>query len=486
MSSTSREHPGARGPGWRDPVGLPGTIGLATAVALLMVGNLSVATLFAAASSLGIAAWGSVTLMLMARLRAARERADRDDLTGLLTGSALRRRAEALFEQRPPFALLLLDVDDLTRLNRRAGEGTGDLVLAALADRIRGAAAGAYAVARRGNDEFAILAPAAAADAIAQRVLVEFARAPVAGHRVTLSIGVAEAPAHGRDLTTLLRAAGEALRTAKGEGKARACRFAGTLPTSAERHELRRQVEALCHPGRIAIEVQPIAPVDGGPVRLYESLARFGAAGGSSPARWLHAAEEVGLRVELELSCLRAALRVWVGRPAGTSMSVNVSPDVLGRPDAIASFTALGDLHGLVLEITEEAIVEDYEALLETLAPLVARGLQIAVDDVGAGQATMRHVVALRPAYLKLDRTLVRGVDHDPAHGALIDALAGYAQRVGALIVAEGVETAAELDALRALGIPLVQGYHVGRPVSPWPGEDAGPARVRRTAAGRR
>ncbi|HEU4978218.1 MAG TPA: GGDEF and EAL domain-containing protein [Solirubrobacteraceae bacterium] len=483
--SHSRRQSGARGPGLLDPVGLPATIGLAIAVALFTVGDLSAATLVAAGSALGIAAWGSVTLLLIARLRTARAAAERDDLTGLLNRTALRKRIEALLRARAPFSVLLMDVDDLTRLNRRSGERTGDLVLVALCDRIRDAACGAHAIARPGNDEIVVVARAGQADAIAQRILVEFARAPVSGHRVTVSIGIADAPNHGRDASTLLRAAGDALRTAKGEGKARACRFSGTLPTSAERDELRRQVEGLCNPGRIAIEVQPIAPVDGGPVKLFESLARFGAAGGGSPARWLHAAEEVGLRVELELACLRAALRVWVTRPEGSSMSVNVSPDVLGRPDAIASFTALGDLHGLVLEITEEAIVEDYEALLETLAPLVAEGLQIAVDDVGAGQATMRHVVALRPAFLKLDRTLVRGVDHDPAHGALIDALQGYAQRVGALIVAEGVETQAELDALRALGIPLVQGYHVGRPASPWPEQGAAGRPRRRRAAAR-
>jgi diguanylate cyclase (GGDEF)-like protein len=484
--SPHREQPRARGAGWLDPVGLPATVGLATAIALVVVGNASPRAVVAALSALGVAAWGSLMLRLMARLRAASARAEHDDLTGLLTRSALRARLDRLLAARAPFSLLLLDLDDFGRVNRRSGERAGDLVLVAAADRVRDAAMGASAVARNGTDELAILAAPGEADALAQRILVEFARAPVAGHRLGLSIGIAEFPTHGREAGALLRAAGDALRTAKSSGKARACRFSGTLPTSAERDELRRQVEGLCSPGRIAIEVQPIAPVDGGPVRLYESLSRFGAAGGGSPLPWLEAAEEVGLRIDLELACLRAALRVWVTRPDGVSVSVNVSPDALARPEAIAAFTALGDLHGLVLELTEEAIVEDYEALLETLAPLVDRGLQIAVDDVGAGRATMRHVVALRPGFLKLDKTLVRGVDRDAAPAALIDALQGYAQRVGALLIAEGVETEAELQALRRLGVTLVQGYHVGRPERPWPEElVAGRPRGRRPAAAR-
>jgi hypothetical protein len=99
----------------------------------------------------------------------------------------------------------------------------------------------------------------------------------------------------------------------------------------------------------------------------------------------------------------------------------------------------------------------------------MARGLELAVDDLGAGHATMRHVTALRPRYLKLDRSLIRSIDRDRAQVALVDALLGFAQRTDALLVAEGVETAAEQEALTRIGVPLAQGFHLGRPAAPWP-----------------
>jgi hypothetical protein len=156
-------------------------------------------------------------------------------------------------------------------------------------------------------------------------------------------------------------------------------------------------------------------------------------------------------------------------RPLGTSLSVNASPRLLARSAARDALSAAGDLEGLIVEITEDEIVEDYDRLLALLDPLLRRGLALAVDDMGAGHATMRHVTALRPRYLKLDRSLVRGLDGDPAQVALVDALLGYAQRTDAVLIAEGVEQAGELEVLDRLGVPLAQGFHLGRPGPPWP-----------------
>lgn len=108
------------------------------------------------------------------------------------------------------------------------------------------------------------------------------------------------------------------------------------------------------------------------------------------------------------------------------------------------------------------------------LAPLLARGVRFAVDDMGAGYSGLRQITALHPTYLKLDRSLVRAIDSDPDRAALVRAFAGYAQHAGALLVAEGVETAEELATVRAAGVTLIQGYYFGRPAPPWPGVYSG------------
>jgi EAL domain-containing protein (putative c-di-GMP-specific phosphodiesterase class I) len=149
-----------------------------------------------------------------------------------------------------------------------------------------------------------------------------------------------------------------------------------------------------------------------------------------------------------------------------------------------------GDLTGLIVEITEETLVHSDMQLLTAIQPLRARGARLAVDDMGAGYSGLRQITSVLPSYLKLDRSLVSGIDADDERAALVGALAGYSKQVGSLLVAEGVETAAELRAIQRLGVPLVQGFYFSRPGAPWPeisnvgeGEGTAPA-ARRTRHG--
>lgn len=144
-------------------------------------------------------------------------------------------------------------------------------------------------------------------------------------------------------------------------------------------------------------------------------------------------------------------------------LSLNVSPSTIVLPDFTAGL-ADQPLDRLVLEITEHTQVSDYGVLSEVLAPLRAAGLRIAVDDVGAGFASMRHVLVLAPELIKLDLSLVRGISHDVRRQSLAAALLTFAADLGASVVAEGVETAGELDCLRELGVHFGQGFHLGRP----------------------
>jgi EAL domain-containing protein (putative c-di-GMP-specific phosphodiesterase class I) len=225
----------------------------------------------------------------------------------------------------------------------------------------------------------------------------------------------------------------------------------------------------------LAMAVQPMVDIRSNSVHAYEALARFNHPGmEGSPLRWFSLAEELGERSALERACLSAALELFARRPAGRSLSVNLSARVLlepltmhmleeaagGRPDGLS---------GLIVEITEETLVNSDMELHDVIEPLRARGACLAVDDMGAGYSGLRQMTTVRPAYLKLDRSLITDIDSDGERAALVGALAGYARQVGSLLVAEGVEQAAELEAVRRLGVPLVQGFYLARPGEPWP-----------------
>jgi EAL domain-containing protein (putative c-di-GMP-specific phosphodiesterase class I) len=238
----------------------------------------------------------------------------------------------------------------------------------------------------------------------------------------------------------------------------------------------------------LSIVVQPIVDIRSGDVHAYEALARFGQPrADGSPLHWFSLAQELGQRAALERACLRAALALFARKPAGTRLSVNLSAPVLLEAPTLALLEAAGeidarDLSGLIIEITEETLVHSDTQLLSAIAPLRARGARLAVDDMGAGYSGLRQITSVRPAYLKLDRSLVSGIDADGERAALVGALAGYASQVGSLLVAEGVENEAELRAIRRLGVPLVQGYHLARPGPPWPAVN-GADRAAHTAA---
>jgi EAL domain-containing protein (putative c-di-GMP-specific phosphodiesterase class I) len=227
----------------------------------------------------------------------------------------------------------------------------------------------------------------------------------------------------------------------------------------------------------LSMAVQPIVDVRSGRIHAYEALARFAQPGmEGSPLRWFTLAERFGERPALERACLRAGLELLALRPAGTSVSINLSAPVLLEGETLATLEQASErladgLHGLIVEITEETLVQGDMQLLDAIEPLRARGAQLAVDDMGAGYSGLRQITTVRPGYLKLDRSLVSGIDGDGdgERAALVAALAGYSQRVGCLLIAEGIETRDELALLRDLGVPLIQGYYLARPGAPWP-----------------
>lgn len=221
---------------------------------------------------------------------------------------------------------------------------------------------------------------------------------------------------------------------------------------------VRRTVEAA---QAVRIALQPIVDLSTETIVGYEALARF--PDGRSPDQWFAEAWRAGLGSDLELTALRLAFHKLAEMPAGTYLSVNVSPSCVLSAGLASAIDDLGaDRERIVLELTEHDEVRDYEPLIEALAPLRASGVRIAVDDVGAGFANLRHVLHLGPDVLKLDVSLTHGIERDEARAALASLFASFAARIGALVVAEGIESARELDVLRALGVAFGQGFLFG------------------------
>jgi EAL domain-containing protein (putative c-di-GMP-specific phosphodiesterase class I) len=215
---------------------------------------------------------------------------------------------------------------------------------------------------------------------------------------------------------------------------------------------------------QLSIAYQPIWDIESRrPVGL-ECLARFASAPSRSPDKWFKDAADAGLGTRLELEAIRLALRSLPELPAGLYLAVNASPETMmdgGLSDVLGDVPA----DRVVLEITEHAHVADYDDLLRALQPLRLRGVRLAVDDAGAGYSTLQHILQLRPDLIKLDMSLTRSIDLDPVRRALASALVAFGQDTGSRIIAEGVETASELDMLRNIGVGSAQGYFLGRPM---------------------
>ena len=226
-------------------------------------------------------------------------------------------------------------------------------------------------------------------------------------------------------------------------------------------------VRACRRPGVLRMDFQPIVDTARGTVVGYEALARFSGPPQATPDRWFAVARTAGFGTELEAQALRVALKAQAALPRNCFLSVNIGPDAL-TSSAVASVLAVaGDLRGVVIEITEQTAVACYDALVTALAPARAAGASLAVDDAGAGFASLRHLVGLRPSIIKLDITLIRGIDGDGVRQSLAGSLVSFGKSAGAEILAEGVETAGELKTVRTLGIRFAQGFLLGRPEPP-------------------
>ena len=218
----------------------------------------------------------------------------------------------------------------------------------------------------------------------------------------------------------------------------------------------------LADPDDLTLVFQPIVDLATATVAGYEALARF--PGTAGPGTWFAAAAEAGVAAELEALAIHKALAALPSLPATTFLTVDVSPHLLGSAPVRAALDTRPDLHRVVVELTEHTPVDDLDLLRRQCDDLRMRGALIALDDAGSGYSGLQQLAALRPQVVRLDRALVSDADTDPVRVALAAMLGEFAGRIDAWLLAEGIETVAELAAFARLGVPLAQGWLLGRP----------------------
>lgn len=248
------------------------------------------------------------------------------------------------------------------------------------------------------------------------------------------------------------------------EASLRTARFVANVmtPGLADRIDAANLIDEVLEGGSVSMALQPVFNLNTGATRGFEALARFPGSE-QSPDWWFKLAHSVGRGVELELLAARRALELLPQIPTPLRLLLNTGPETAVDPRFLALFDGL-DTDRITVELTEHTAVQDYPKLLAVIAELRRRGLALSVDDTGSGYSGLSHIRQLLPDVIKIDRDLTTGIDTDPVRQALATALVAFAERIGAIVIAEGIEHAAEADAARDLGIGFGQGYFLGRP----------------------
>jgi diguanylate cyclase (GGDEF)-like protein/PAS domain S-box-containing protein len=418
-----------------------------------------------------------------------RHQALHDELTGLPNRNLLQDRLrQALAHARRggwQVGVLLLDLDDFKDVNDTLGHPAGDRLLRAIAERLAGVIRASDTLARLGGDEFAIVqpGPGCSPDGAAElaRRLIGALEAPLSldGQelRVGASVGVAIAPGDGEDADELVRRADLALYRAKTDGRGRHQFFEAALDAAVQaRKRLESELRRAVARGEFVLHYQPqLDLATGGPAGV-EALVRWRhpERGLVGPAEFVPLAETCGLIGPLGAWVLDEACRQardWERRGSPTRVAVNLSPAQLrqagGVPRAVdEALRRHGlDARWLELEITESVLLDRSDGTTDrALQELAARGVRLALDDFGTGYSSLSHLRRLPVATIKVDRSFVRGIGRDQDDEALVRAIVALGRNLGKRVVAEGVESQAQLALLRQLGCDAAQGFLLGRP----------------------
>lgn len=414
--------------------------------------------------------------------------AHHDSLTGLPNRALLRQRLDEALQAAAQRGLLVgvlfVDLDRFKTINDSLGHHAGDALLKVVAQRIAAELRAGDTVARLGGDEFVVVLPGldrpGHAEHVAAKLRDALQTAVTVGSQelfATPSIGMCFFPHDGTSADHLLRNADTAMYAAKSAGRNTVRRFDAGMTVAAEQHfqiegALRRAIQ------RREFEpyFQPWYHLGNGDMAGMEVLARWRhpERGLLAPARFIPIAEESGLIAPIGEQVLRAAceqLRYW--DTAGTSvplLAVNLSPWQFRDPRLLDLLRGILDDAGvdatrIELEITESALMQDGEHTLATLGRMKDAGFRLAVDDFGTGYSSLAYLKRFPVDKLKIDRSFVIDMTHDPDDAAIVGTIIALARVLRLQVVAEGVETAAQRDALRAAGCDCAQGYLYAPPL---------------------
>ncbi len=414
-------------------------------------------------------------------------RALHDDLTGLPNRALLADRLahaldSAAREPHVHVAVLFVDLDDFKAVNDGMGHSAGDELIRGVATRIRAGLRPSDTVARLGGDEFAVLVERVPsleyANDVAQRIL-ELLKLPIDVAGVSLavpaSVGVTLA-VKGSDVESLLRDADIAMYTAKSKGKGRIAMFDETLrELASQRLALKIDLPEALRLGQFRLDYQPIQTVSDQEIVGFEALIRWHhpTRGIVAPGEFIPAAERSGLIVEIGRWVLEEACRQAVTWNAASghpfSMSVNVSAVQLHSPGFADLLRNVLQATGLppallTIELTESVLVE-HDRVLRILEELRTIGVKVAIDDFGTGYSSLSYLQKFPVTSVKVDRSFVAELTTgDPG---LVRSIVSLAEALGLTTIAEGVETAGQLEALAALDCDLTQGFYIGYPQAP-------------------
>src|SRR3954447_22129896 len=399
-----------------------------------------------------------------------------DSLTGLANHRHFQERLRAEVaesrETNEPMAVTTLDIDGFKKLNDDRGHARGDEALKLAGEAIERAVRTDDLVARLGGDDFVMIlkgADAGYAREVSERARAAIVRSLPEELGLTASAGFVCFPDHnsGDDGGNLSELANSALDMAKRAGGNQTRKYApddvSAIPSIKQQ---RAEIDALLAMDQPIIPVfQPLVELATGRLIGFEALSRFDVEPRRSPDTWFNQAARCGRGLALEMAAIKAALSQR-GRPPGTYLSLNFSPAVLASPKIMSILPK--NMSDIVVEVTEHELASEDGVLEEGLAKMRARGARIAVDDAGAAYAGLNQVMRVQPDVIKLDRSLIEGVQSDSAKAALVEFFVMFARRVGAGVCTEGIETLEELRALINLGVSYGQGYLLGRPSEPW------------------